>query len=203
MIVSLTNLFFLPVPSYLPHQHKATQQVSPTCTCTKVIKSLVSIKSTKPAQWEYLLKPDRSNHSAPENKSIPCWQVSGAAHLILFLHIRTACLYFGKRSGPRHLRERGYTSCPASALSDLNTWGLSSYLSTTIVFPVADCSCRTEWKLWTPSGDFSIAPKSNLAVSHWMAFPALQDKADGGALVLRQNTLPLRVRLSNKLKRIA
>ena len=132
VIVSLMNLFFFPISSPLPHQRKPTRQAYSPCSCTEVLKSLVSIKITKCEQWEYLLKPDRSNHSAPEYKSIPCWQVSGAAPLILFPHIRTARLFFG--SIRDHLRQQGYTGCPASTILSQNSQSLSSYLSTTIQF---------------------------------------------------------------------
>jgi len=38
--------------------------------------------------------------------------------------------------------------------------------------------------------DFSVAPNSDPAVSHGAAFPAVQDKADEGAVRLWQNALP-------------
>lgn len=106
-----------------------------------LLKSLVSSKITEGAQWEYLLKPNRNNHSAPEYKSILCWQLSGSAPLILFPYIRSGSLFFG--SIQDYLRQQGYNWL--SSISSFVPEESRSFLLTlnyNTFFSVADCSCQ-------------------------------------------------------------
>lgn len=140
--------------------------------------------------------PD-THHSAPEQKCILCWQAPEAAPLILFPHLRTVCMFFWRIQD--HLRQHSYICCSASTLLSLTVKTFPPTFQHNIIFPVPAGTVLpvpssmpghswATWHLWTPPGDFSITPNSDLAVSHWMVYPALQDNADWGAVWLRQNT---------------